>query len=71
MVVCLMRIGDALPTKLLPKKFCRGDIKFVYKNGKLTEAIIRIYPLKQSARAGRAGQKIPITPAQTCHNDGR
>ena len=46
MVVCLMRIGEALPTKLLPKKLTRDDTKFVYKNGKLYEVIIRIYPLK-------------------------
>ena len=60
MVVCLMRIGEALPTKLLPKKLFRDDIKFVYKNDKLVEAVIQIYPLKQSARARKAGQKIPI-----------
>ena len=60
MVVCLMRIGEALPTKLLPKKLCRDDIKFVYKDGKLLEAVIRIYPLKQSVRARKAGQKVPI-----------
>ena len=29
MVVCLMRIGEALPTKLLPKKLNRDDIRFV------------------------------------------
>ena len=29
MVVCLMRIGEALPTKLPPKKPYRDDIKFV------------------------------------------
>ena len=60
MVVCLMRIGEALPTKLLPKKLCREDIKFVYKDGKLLEAVMRIYPLKQSVRARKAGQKVPI-----------
>ena len=60
MVVCLMRICEALPTKLLPKKLCRGDIKFVYKDGKLIEAVIRIYPPKQSVRARTAGQKAPI-----------
>ena len=60
MVVCLLRIGEALPTKLLPKKLCRDDIKFVYKDGKLLETVIRIYPLKQSVRARKAGQKIPI-----------
>ena len=60
MVVCLMRIGEATPTKLLPKKLCRDDIKFVYKDGKLLEAVIRIYPLKQSVRARKAGQKAPI-----------
>ena len=53
-------IGEALPTKLLPKKLCRDDIKFVYENGKLVEAVIRIYPLKQSVRARKAGQKAPI-----------
>ena len=60
MVVCLMRIGEALPTKLIPKKLTRDDIKFVYKNGKLYEVIIRIYPLKQSVRARKAGHKLPI-----------
>ena len=60
MVVCLLRIGEALPRKLLPKKLCRDDIKFVYKDGKLLETVIRIYPLKQSVRARKAGQKIPI-----------
>jgi len=35
-------------------------ITFVYKNGKLVEAVIRLYPLKQSVRARKAGQKIPI-----------
>ena len=60
MVVCLMRIGDALPTKLLPKKIYRDEIKFVYENGKLVEAVIQIYPLKQSVRACKAGQKVPI-----------
>ena len=60
MVVCLLRIGEALPTKLLPKKLTRDDIKFVYKNGKLFEVIIRIYPLKQSVRARKAGHKLPI-----------
>ena len=60
MVVCLMGIGEALPTKLLPTKLSRDDIKFVYKNGKLAEAAIRIYPLKQSVRARKAGQKVPI-----------
>ena len=60
MVVCLMRIGEALPTKLLPKNLCRDDIKFIYKDGKMLEAVIRIYPLKQSVRARKAGQKVPI-----------
>ena len=60
MVVCLMRIGEALPTKLITKKLTRDDIKFVYKNGKLYEVIIRIYPLKQSVRARKAGHKLPI-----------
>jgi hypothetical protein len=60
MVVCLMRIGEALPTKLLPKKLCRDDVRIVYKDGKLFEAAIRIYPLKQSVRARKAGQKVPI-----------
>ena len=59
-VVCLMRIGEALPTKLLPKKLNRDDIRFVYKDGKLFETVVRIYPLKQSARARKAGRKIPI-----------
>ena len=62
-----MRISEALPTKLLPKKLCRDDIKFVYEDGKLIEAAIRIYPFKQSVRAARkAGQNIPIAiPANT------
>ena len=60
MVVCLMRIGEALPTKLLPKKLNREDIRFVYKGGKLFETVVRVYPLKQSARARKAGKKIPI-----------
>ena len=60
MVVCLMRIDEALPTKLLPKKLTRDDIKFVYKNGKLYKMTIRIYPLKQSVRARKAGHKPPI-----------
>ena len=55
-----VKVGEAPPTKLLPKKLCRDDIKFVYKNGKLAKAVIRIYPLKQSVRARKAGQKIPI-----------
>ena len=55
MVVCLlMRIGGALPTKLLPEKLFRDDIRFVYKDGKLFEAAIRIYLLKQSLRARKA-----------------
>ena len=29
MVVCLMKIGEALPTKLLPKKLNRDDIRFI------------------------------------------
>ena len=41
MVVCLMRIGEALQTNPLPKKLCRDDIRFVYK--------------KQSVRARKAG----------------
>ena len=45
---------------LLPKKLYRDDIKFVYNNGKLAEAVIRIYPLKQPVRARKAGQKTPI-----------
>ena len=60
MVVCLMRIGEALPAKLLPKKLNRDDIRFIYKDGKLFETVVRIYPLKQSARARKAGKKIPI-----------
>ena len=60
MVVCLMRIGEALPTKLLPKKLNRDDIRFIYKDGKLFETVVRIYPLKQSVRARKAGKKIPI-----------
>ena len=60
MVVCLMRIGEALPTKLLPKKLTRDDIRFIYKDGKLLETVVRIYPLKQSVRARKAGKKIPI-----------
>ena len=60
MVVCLMRIGEALPTKLPPKKPNRDDVRFVYKGGKLFETAVRICPLKQSARARKAGQKIPI-----------
>ena len=60
MVVCLMRIGEALPTKLIQKKLTRDDIKFVYKNGKLYEVIIRSYPLKQSVRARKARDKLPI-----------
>ena len=35
MVVWLMRIGEALPTKLFPKKLNRDDIRFIYKDGKL------------------------------------
>ena len=60
MVVCLLRIGEALPTKLHPKKLCRDDVRFIYQDGKLTEVVIQIYPLKQSVRARKAGQKIPI-----------
>ena len=65
MVVCLLRIGEALPTKLIPKKLSREDIKFVYRDGVLFEVVIRIFPLKQSVRARKAGRKIPICiPAQ-------
>ena len=60
MVVCLMRIGEALSTRLLPKKLNRDDIRFVYKDGKLYETVVRINPLKQAVRAQKAGQKIPI-----------
>ena len=60
LVVCLMRIGEALQTKLLPKKLNRDGIRFVYKDGKFYETSVRIYPLKQSVRARKAGQKIPI-----------
>ena len=60
MTVCLMRIGEALPTKLTPSKLSRDDIRFIYKDGKLLEAVLRIYPLKQSVRARKAGKKIPI-----------
>ena len=60
MTVCLMRIGEALPTKLTPSKLFRDDIRFIYKDGKLLEAVLRIYPLKQSVRARKAGKKIPI-----------
>ena len=60
MTVCLMRIGEALPTKLTPSKLSRDDIRFIYKDGKLLEAVFRIYPLKQSVRARKAGKKIPI-----------
>ena len=60
MVVCLMHIGEALPTKLIPKKLTRDDTKFVHKNGQLYKVIIRIYPLKQSVRARKAGHKLPI-----------
>ena len=59
MVACLLRIGEALPTKLMPMKLCRDDVKFVYKDGKLFEVVMRIYPLKQSVRARKAGRKIP------------
>ena len=30
MVVCLMKIGEALPTKLPPKKLNRDDIRFIH-----------------------------------------
>ena len=60
MTVCLMRIGEALPTKLTPSKLSRDDIRFIYKDGKLLEVVLRIYPLKQSVRARKAGKKIPI-----------
>ena len=60
MTVCLMRIGEAFPTKLTPSKLSRDDIRFIYQDGKLLEVILRIYPLKQSARARKAGKKIPI-----------
>ena len=60
MVVCLMRIGEALPTKLLPKKLNRDDIRFIYKDGKLFETAVRIFPLKQFVRARKADKKIPI-----------
>ena len=48
MTVCLMRIGEALPTKLTPSKLCRDGIRFIYKDSKLLEVALRIYPLKQS-----------------------
>ena len=60
MTVCLVRIGKALPTKLTPQKLSRDDIRFIYKDGKLLKVMLRIYPLKQSVRARRAGKKIPI-----------
>ena len=60
MTVCLMRIGEALPTKLTPSKLSRDDIRFIYKDGRLMEVILRIYPLKQAVRARKAGKKIPI-----------
>ena len=60
MVVCLLRIGEALPTKLHPKKLCRDDVRFVYKDGKLLEVVLRIFPLKPSVRARKAGQKVPL-----------
>jgi hypothetical protein len=57
MVVCLMRIGKALPTKLLPKKLNRDDIRFVYKDGKLFETIVRIYPLKNLPAPGKPARR--------------
>ena len=60
MTVCLMRIGEAFPTKLTPSKLSRDDIRFICQDGKLLEVILRIYPLKQSVRARKAGNKIPI-----------
>ena len=60
MTVCLLRIGEALPTKLTPQKLTRDDVRFVYVNGRLREVIIRIFPLKQSVRARKAGKKVPI-----------
>ena len=63
MAVCLLRIGEALPTKLTPSKLSSDDIRFIYKDGKLLEVILRIYPLKQSVpppRARKAGKMIPI-----------
>ena len=57
MTVCLLRIGEALPTKLTSSKLSRDDIRFIYKDGKLLEMILRIYPLKQSVRARKAGKK--------------
>ena len=47
MVVCLLRIGEALLTKLLSKKLNRDNIRFVYKDGKLYETVGRVLPLKQ------------------------
>ena len=64
MTMCLLRIGEALPMKLTPQKLSRDDIRFIYKNGKLLEVILRIYPLKQSVRARKAGKKIPIPSSQ-------
>jgi hypothetical protein len=67
MTVCLLRIGEALPTKLTPKKLSRDGIRFIYKDDKLLEVILRIYPLKQSVRARKAGKKkrssSQLTPA--------
>ena len=50
MTLRLMRISEALPTKLTPSNFCRGDIRFIYKDGQLLEVVSRICPLKQSVR---------------------
>ena len=68
MVVCLMRIGEALPTMLLPKKLNRDDISFVYNGGKLFETAVRIYPLTRSnsppapgKRAKRYRSSFPLT----------
>ena len=75
MVVCLLRIGEALPTKLLPMKLSHGDIRFVYQNGKLFEVDIRICPLKKSVRAQKAGQKsdggAPLRGTNGCARRGR
>ena len=60
MTVCLLRIDEALPTKLTPQKPSRGNIRFIYRDDKLLEVILCIYPLKHSVQARKAGKKIPI-----------
>ena len=64
MTVCLMRIAEALPTKLTPSKLSRDDIRFIYKDGKLLEVVLRTYPLKLSVRARKAGKQIFRSPSQ-------